>query len=332
MKLAVKRLSIPLIIYLACNPAVQLRDRERLGVIETGDDGYIVRETCEFDMYQKKRVSQRLDLKVPVEMAKNETVQIWSQVRNFSLGEDCSVQYHLSNLNQQAFAFPFSWAKTPNLTTVVDLVESNFQALFDQKNLQFVKTSKDFPHLKQETDRLGDHRPDIGVNVVPGTDMDTIADVSTTTSPEIETYIARVNVGSNYIQFPHDLRPEYLSEDLSNFYDKMRRRVQRVYDRRYYQRWFRYESKPQQITRDLINCLFKYCDQLVIITPRPEKIKFTDLTDPLKRVPNLTILNDLYYSQHSSWKRENLVEIIRGACSHEYVTCVCATTDLISQS
>jgi len=268
------RLQIPLVIYLACKPEVLSRDLNRVNEIQP--NSYKLRESHQFNMYEGKSVPTSF----------SQTVQVWSKVAIFSLGEDCCIQYHLSSSDMSIHSpyTPFSWSRTPNLETIVTLLESHFTPLLDPTALESYKLSNMHPYL-------GDK--EYGVEELL-TSKSSRAIVS-----EDLTEIVRINVGSHFVQFPHDIRPDHRTEDLITFYRKLERRVDRVYDRRYYRRLVRYESNPHRLTLTMVQRLLKFGEELILVSPKPEKIN----TDIIHH-PSVKVIKD--NGGHTSWRREKL--------------------------
>lgn len=223
-------------------------------------DSYVILYTKVYNMYLNKDVSNKY----------SETVQLWNKIHHFSIGEDCCVQYHLNK--KCSYYSPFSWCKTMNFETILYLLENNFEELItkiDSKDIIYYKSTN--KHAYIQYDEMSDDVYDISDNM-----------------------IIRINIHNNYIEFPHDIRNniEYYDLDLENLKEKIIRRSRRLYDNRYYRIFYRYSSKPNQITPEMVSRIYNYCDKLVIITSKPEKITFVE-----------TIKDN---GGHSSWKRELL--------------------------
>lgn len=262
---AVLGLNFDRIIYVACCPHILPIEFQPFA------SKYQIVSTKQFPMYGKQS-DQAIDLNKYLE-----TVQIWQKITkyvDYSIGEDCCVQYHL----RRAAYSPLSWCKSMSFDLIVHLFETRFCELLIKSNWKTQKTTRKFCYIE--------HQPR---NYWPQTEQ----------NPELVIYQIEIAEKQKLI-FPHQIRVEFSESDLENCLQKLERRIDRMYDRSIPIRLFRYESKPQQINTENLNRLFKFCDRLVIITPSPEKISV--------RHPQLEIWPDVYYQSHESWKRERLAE------------------------
>lgn len=65
-----------------------------------------------------------------------------------SLGDNCAVAYHLSQLGLRQTAFPFDWMLSPKLCEIVNLIDNNFDDLFNVEHLEFKNYSDNFPYIE----------------------------------------------------------------------------------------------------------------------------------------------------------------------------------------
>ena len=255
---AILRLNFQHIIYLACCPEVLPKD------FQFFSNEYEICSTTEFPMYQTRPI---------VSKKYQETVQIWivkPSYFNYSIGEDCCVQYHLND--HQTLYSPLSWCRSHGFDVVVELFETRFRELLVKENWKMQKTSDQFMYIQNETD-------------VP--------------DETLELAIYQVEVGSKQkkLTFPHQIRSKYIESDLDKCLDQMQRRIDRLYQNPNRIRLFRYESKPQQINKNNLERLLKFCAKLIIITPFPEKLSV--------KHDKLVIWPDIHYQSHTDWKRWN---------------------------
>lgn len=169
---------------------------------------------------------------------------------------------------------------------MVKLLESDFKAFRDPELYQFKKHSTVHPYLDGDS-KLGD----------------------TETELSERTSIYRLNIDSDlWLEIPHDFKKdktktsefEEWSLELEKFKEKMDRRADRLFSYGY-KRFYRYVSKPRQLSVDIVKILLSFCDELVIITPYPK-----ELLIGLTELDKVRVIEDKYVSLHQSWKKEGL--------------------------
>lgn len=150
--------------------------------------------------------------------------------------------------------YPFDWCKSKNIENVLELLETKFEPLLEMKEFVFGKTSDNFFHIDCPSDEN------------------------------------KMIIGKwKEIQFPHDFKES--ERNIEEFIERMKRRIDR-FMKLDYRIFVRYQSLT--LTQKQIDRLLEHCDELIIITRYPGKIK----SDKCK-----VIMDE---GGHESWRREKL--------------------------
>jgi hypothetical protein len=195
-----------------------------------------------------------------------ECVEVWTRPTYISIGNDCSI----ANLINNKIYYPFDWCKSPSIHTIIDILDSNYALLLDKsKYIISENNTNKYSYIDDMNNK-----------------------------EIIDTRILKFVHKERYIYFPHDLRANNIEGDMIHFFEKMKRRIDRIKDNTI----IRYETKPQQISDKIIEKLLLYCNEIIIITPYIHKLKIT-----YNKV--VKIIEDKYTDLHKSWKREGLYNI-----------------------
>lgn len=214
------------IFYISCIPKTAATDFTKVNI----DNKYIIKTIKQYQMYNEKLLLGKKEYL--------ETVQVWSKITNYSLGQDCCIQYHLDQNKLFAPYSPFSWSKSSNFQTIVEQFKDKFEGLTKRESWSVKHISeKHFYQPKPGQDRM----------------------------------LVYQNKG---LDFPHDIRLEHQSSDFERFLNKLKRRCIRMLTLNplNYVRFFYYTNKPQQINDDGITEILPFCDELIVITPQPSKL------------------------------------------------------------
>jgi len=158
------------------------------------------------------------------------TVQLWCKPSLISIGNNCSIAYHLNNIS-----YPFDWCNSPKIQIILDILKDNFICLLNKNNYSEKNKFNKYFYEKTKTLEM--------MNVV------------------------RFKFKNNYIDLLHDFRACNSFDSEFNIYsEKMKRRIDRI-NKFCFKIFIRYESNPQQLTIDLIVGILNYCNRLIIIIP-----------------------------------------------------------------
>lgn len=201
-----------------------------------------------------------------------ETVELWTRPTYISIGKDCCI----ANLLENNRYYPFDWCKMNSIVPLLDVLNSDYRLLLDKDKYSFYKDSDNFFYIDEKLTKVYQ-----------------------------ETTILRYMHNKHYINFPHELRSVSKEDDLTKFFEKMARRVERIKDVNLYKIFVRYENKPQQVTKEMINILLKHCQELIMIVPDSVVKKMT-----VESTDRFTVVRDVWEAEHVGWQREGLRHVV----------------------
>lgn len=193
-----------------------------------------------------------------------------------SLGSDCSIAYQLKKRGLRHCSLPFDWITTEKFSSVIKLIQNNFNGFLDEDKLKLEYISFAHKFIADE---------DIAENEI---------------IKDTESNYVYLNIKYG-IRFPHEFQ-EHLMFNYSEFQDKYLRRIERFYDIIHSDEeliFFRYENK--KLNSDVLHSfhqLFKDKKYKLILISRKE-IEIPDELSPF-------IQSYLDKSYFVDWKRDTI--------------------------
>jgi hypothetical protein len=184
-----------------------------------------------------------------------------------SLGSGCAIAYQYQERGR-IFALPFDWVTIPKFSSIIKILENNFNNFLDFK---IKKISNSHPYFEDHFDENG----------------------------KLSTFI----VENEYnITFPHDFITEKsFEEQISSVREKYLRRINRFYslvsDQNNEIIFIRDEHNPKNINDEILKQFFEIFNfKLILIC---HKFSFTT------NLENIQIISD--YEEFDNWRRPNVV-------------------------